>query len=318
MELKVFLLNNQKHLEKSSPSTFFRTDPSSHNGQPPFWIDCAKPDPVSLSEFFSPLNLHPLVLEGCLDPATGLSIAPFEQSLFIKIPLHLSWDSFISTFLIIVVLPYAVITVHETPIPILERMEREFSSATRFRVVGPSAILYQMLDHVIDEDMVFALEARRAIDALEETMDQEEDAVEIDEILILKRRVSRLTATIEDQRYCITSLQTVESDAFELGESREYFRDLLAHLESTVRSLGRQQTHLAELHQHHLLTLQDKTNSRLKVLTILLRSVFAVNVDCGYLRDELQKYAGAPLALWLPACPHHNGNHRGGIALDFL
>jgi Mg2+ and Co2+ transporter CorA len=238
MELKVFLLNNQKHLEKSSPSTFFRTDPSSHNGQPLFWIDCAKPDPVSLSEFFSPLNLHPLVLEGCLDPATGVSIAPFEQSLFIKIPLHLSWDSFISTFLIIVVLPYAVITVHETPIPILERMEREFSSATRFRVVGPSAILYQMLDHVIDEDMVFALEARRAIDALEETMDQEEDAVEIDEILILKRRVSRLTATIEDQRYCITSLQTVESDAFELGESREYFRDLLAHLESTVRSLG--------------------------------------------------------------------------------
>jgi len=269
MDVNVFLLNNGKHFEKTSPSNFVTAYASHQEGTFPFWVDCTGPDPASLSELFLPLSLHPLVLEGCLDPATGVSIAPFEQSLFIKIPLHPSWDSLTPIFLTIVVLPYAVITVHDTLIPILERMARDFSSAARFRVVGTSAILYQILDHVIDEDMVFTLEARRAIDALEETMDQEEDAVEIDEILLLKRRVSGLTATFEDQRYGVTSLQTVESDAFELEESREYFRDLLAHLESTVRSLGRQQTHLAELHQHHLLTLQDKTNSRLKLLMII-------------------------------------------------
>lgn len=78
-----------------------------------------------------------------------------------------------------------------------------------------------------------------------------------------------MTATFEDQRYGVISLQTDESGTFKLGESPEYFRDSLAHLESTVRSLGRQQTHLAELHQHHLLILQDKTNSRLKLLTII-------------------------------------------------
>jgi len=163
------------------------------------------------------------------------------------------------------------------------------------------------LDHVVDEDMVFALEARRAIDALEETMDQEEEGVEIDDILILKRRVSRFTATLEDQRYCVSSLQSIESDIFDLTAFREYFRDTLAHLDSTVRSLGRQQTHLSELHQHHLLTLQDKTNSRLRLLTIisgvflpLMLIVGIYGMNFRYM-PELQWHYGYPIVITIMA-----------------
>ena len=307
MDINVFLLNNGKHLERSSLSDFVTSSIAHERSQFPFWVDCTGPDSTSLSKLFSPLHLHPLVLEGCLEPATGVSIAPFEESLFIKIPLHLTWDSSTLIFLTIVVLPHAVITVHETAIPILERMATEYSHAARFRMGGTSAILYQILDHVVDEDMVFALEARRAIDTLEETMDQEEESVEVDDILILKRRISRLTATLEDQRYGVSSLQSVASDAFDPTAFREYFRDTFAHLDSTVRSLGRQQTHLSELHQHHLLTLQDKTNNRLKLLTIisgvflplmLIVSLYGMNFK--YM-PELQWRYGYPLVLTIMA-----------------
>ncbi len=305
MTTTVFLLNNGKHLEKSSLSEFLTASPSLEGNRSPFWVDCATPDLATLSELFSPLHLHPLVLEGCLEPTTGVSIAPFPGSLFLKIPLHLQWNDVNPVFLSLVVLPHAILTVHEIPLPILERMANDFSGAARFRIVSASAILYQILDHVVDEDMVFALEARRAIDALEETMDQEEEGIEIDDILILKRRISRLTATLEDQRYCVSSLQTVESDAFDPTAFREYFRDTLAHLDSTVRSLGRQQTHLAELHQHHLLTLQDKTNSRLKMLTILsavflplMLIVGVYGMNFRYM-PELQWHYGYPLVLVL-------------------
>jgi len=142
MDVNVFLLNKGKHFEKTSPSKFVTAYTAHQEGTSPFWVDCTGPDPASVSELFLPLNLHPLVLEGCLDSATGVSIAPFEQSLFIKIPLHPSWESLTPIFLTIVVLPYAVISVHDTPIPILERMARDFSGAARFRVVGTSAILY--------------------------------------------------------------------------------------------------------------------------------------------------------------------------------
>ena len=117
MDVNVFLLNNGKHLERSSFASFVTAKSSDQEGQFPFWVDCTDPDSTSLSELLSPLDLHPLVLEGCLEPAAGVSIAPFEESLFIKIPLHLNWDSSTPIFLTIVVLPHAVITVHETAIP---------------------------------------------------------------------------------------------------------------------------------------------------------------------------------------------------------
>jgi len=102
-----------------------------------------------------------------------------------------------------------------------------------------------------------------------ETIDQEPESVQIDQILAVKRRGARLSVTFEDQRYCVTALQTVESEVFDITDLREYFRDSLAHLEYALRSVGRQQARLAELHQHYLLTLQEKTNRRLRLLTII-------------------------------------------------
>jgi len=75
--------------------------------------------------------------------------------------------------------------------------------------------------------------------------------------------------TFEDQRYCLTTLGTVESEVLDITDLREYFRDSLGHLEYALRSVGRQQAHLSELHQHYLLTLQDKVNKRLRLLTII-------------------------------------------------
>ena len=146
---------------------------------------------------------------------------------------------------------------------------REFSAAVRFHTLSTSAILYQILDRLIDEDTAFVLEARREIELLEEAVDHDPKSVEIDQILTVKRRGARLSVTFEDQRYCVTALQTVESEVFDITDLREYFRDSLAHLEYALRSVGRQQARLAELHQHYLLTLQEKTNRRLRLLTII-------------------------------------------------
>jgi len=151
----------------------------------------------------------------------------------------------------------------------MESIAREFSGAVRFHTLSTSAVLYQMLDHLIDEDTDFVLEASREIESLEEAIDENPTSVHIDEILALKRRIARLSITFEEQRHCVTTLQTVESEVFDITNLREYFHDSLAHLEYALRSVNRQQTRLAELHQHYLLTLQDKTNKRLRLLTII-------------------------------------------------
>jgi Mg2+ and Co2+ transporter CorA len=260
MEKKVYHLNENRYLEASSVPAIL----ASHiDGESLHWFDIAKPDSVALTEFLSPLQLHPLVLEGCLDMEAGSRIAPYERSLFIRLPTQFAWDNPTQSFLSIICLPSSIITIHEASVPALESIAREFSSAVRFHTLSASAILYQILDRLIDEDMAFVLEARRTIESLEEAIDLDPESVQIEQVLVIKRLVARLSITFEDQRHCVAALQTAESEVFDIRDFREYFRDSLSHLEYALRSVGRQQARLAEIHQHYLLTLQDKTNKRI-------------------------------------------------------
>ena len=266
MNLKVFYLNENKYLELSSQKSFLD---SCRDGKSHYWIDVERPDPTSFVEFLSSQELHPLILEGCLEPVMTSHVAPYQQSLFIKLSTQLDWDSANQSFLSIICLPQAIITVHEESIPALENLATEFSGALRFHTLSTPAILYQIVDRLVDEDMAIALESQRKIETLEETMDQEADSIQIEQILMLKQRVAHLAVIFEDQRYCLTTLVTVESEVLDITDLREYFRDSLGHLEYALRSVGRQQAHLSELHQHYLLTLQDKVNKRLRLLTII-------------------------------------------------
>ena len=266
MDLKVFQLNENRYLEPATASIL----PASHgDGENIHWFDINQPAAAALTEFLSPLQLHPLILEGCLDIETASRIAPYGQALFIKLPVQLAWDSPNHLFLSIICLPASIITIHESAIPALDDIENEFSSAVRFRNLSTSAILYQILDHLIDEDMAFALEVRRTIESLEEAIDLDPESVQIEQILVVKRLVSRLSMTFEDQWHCVAALQTAESEVFDIQDFREYFRDSLSHLEYVLRSAGRQQARLTEIHQHYLLTLQDKTNKRINLIAII-------------------------------------------------
>lgn len=124
--------------------------------------------------------------------------------------------------------------------------------------------------------------------------------MQIDQILALKPRVARLSITLEDQRHCVAALQTVESEAFNITDFREYSRDSLAHLECALRSVGRQQTHLSELHQHYLISLQERTNGRIRRLTILTAVFMPLTLITGIYGMNF-KYM--PVIAWRFGCP---------------
>ncbi|MCD6390123.1 MAG: magnesium transporter CorA family protein [Desulfobulbaceae bacterium] len=266
MNLRVFLLNESKHLEPSSQTTFFK---SFQDGKSYYWIDVEDPDPASLKNFLERLGLHSLILEEYLEPAGTPRVDLYHQSLFIKFSVQLAWDTLEQPFFSIICIPQAVITIHEKPSSTIENIANEYSSAARFHSSTTTAIIYQIFDRLIDKDMAFVLETRRNIESLEEAMDKAADLAQIDRILMLKQRISRLSIICEDQRYCVATLQTIESDLFDISDLREYFRDSLANLEYAIRSAGRQEAHLSELRQYYQITLQEKTNKRLRLLTIL-------------------------------------------------
>ena len=235
----------------------------------PLWIDISRRDPEVLAKFLHSLELHPLAIEACLELMPNSRIGAYGKSLFIGLPMLTHWGDRNRTFLSILCLPGRLITVHEGDIPPLDSIMTQFTSTMQFHTLSTSAVLYQILDHIIDQDMILALGARDRIDHFEEALDQETDSEWSKETRSVKRQVVLLEAILEDQHHCVSTLQTVESESFSIDNLQDHFRDAMAHLEHAVRSVGRQADRLTAMHQHYLLKLQDKTNKRLQILTIV-------------------------------------------------
>ncbi|MFQ5688194.1 MAG: CorA family divalent cation transporter [Candidatus Scalindua sp.] len=98
MQIKFHKLNENRYLEPSSVKEF--CEYRAHGD--PIWVDITQPDKAALEEFFSPIQLHPLILEASLEPSAGSRIAPYEKALFIRIPVQASPNrdeqSFLSIF----------------------------------------------------------------------------------------------------------------------------------------------------------------------------------------------------------------------------
>ncbi len=266
MQLNIYQVNAERFLEPSSFEAFLG-EVRQPGGR--FWVDVQDRDPTALAEFLTPLRLHPLLVDACLDPTPQARLASYESALFIEFPTQSQWNDAQPAFLTVLCLPGGIVTIHETSISALEIMAREFSGAKRFHTASTAAVLYQILDSLIDSDLLVALEGRRVVDAVEEAAHEQVSDELAARILKLKRRLARLTIGLEDQHHCYSGLQAVESDCFRMDGLREYFHDALSNLEHSLRLVGRQEARVAAIHQNYLLQLQEKTNRRLRVLTVL-------------------------------------------------
>ncbi len=117
MKVKVFSLTDKKYLETATVEAFFA---SLTENQSLYWVDIVRPDLPRLEKFMSPLGLHPQIMEEYRDPAAGSHIAPYAQTLFIKLPIQLGWGNINRYHLSIICLPRAIITIHESPVSMLE------------------------------------------------------------------------------------------------------------------------------------------------------------------------------------------------------
>ena len=269
----------------------------------PLWIDINQRDTESLTEFLHSLEIHPLALEACLETVPDSHIGIYEKSLFIGLPIVLNANNKDHSFLTILCLPGKLITIHEDPIPALNDIVENYSSSITFRLANTSAVLYQILDHIVDQEIALALKVRDTIDKLEKSFETEEFEDPASEIDRLRRQAIHFEAILEDQYYCVSSLQSIESSAFSVEGIHDYIRDIMYHQNHAVKSVGRQIDRLTALRQLFLLQLQDKTNKRLQILTIvstiflplmLITGIYGMNFQQ---MPELSWQYGYPLVL---------------------
>jgi len=139
------------------------------------------------------------------------------------------------------------------------------------RLVEPTvlALLYSIFDTLGDLNVEPYFETRRKIAQLAEQLEDDPLTFDLGDILENKRVVNGLITTVEDQLYCVNTFAKVAANELAGSQVHQHFKDVIGVLTLAQSGIHRLESHLQDLHQHYLLTLQDTTNRRLKVLTVL-------------------------------------------------
>jgi hypothetical protein len=85
MKINVSQIAEDRHLKvlsrKDLPVVWARTDKY-------VWADIEQPVAAELRPMLEPLQLHPLVLEACLELTDSPSVVPLENGLLVEFPIH--------------------------------------------------------------------------------------------------------------------------------------------------------------------------------------------------------------------------------------
>lgn len=314
MRISVYEIGADRHLKVLSSKDLPAAWEGSDNV---VWADVEQPVASELRPILEPLKLHPLVLEACLEENDSPSVVPLENGLLIEFPIHSGRQNEPSAYLTIVCLKNALLTIHEDNNPPLSAVAADLRSSMRLHSGSLSALLYHLLDRLVDEDLALATQGRRRVNRLAKTLDQDEDSVEADAIREERQRVSTLIVVCQDQLRCLASLQTMESNFFAIAGLRAYFRDVLSNLEHAMRSSERLETRLNELHQHYILQLQNRTDDRLRTLTIISAIFLPLTLITGIYGMNFRHMPELQWQYGYPATLGAMGIIAGGMVLLF-
>ena len=185
----------------------------------------------------------------------------------------------------------------------LDRLAHHLTGNLYLTSVSLSSLLYRLFEGLIEQSAAFGLAARKRVDRVAQHLDEEPDAIEVCDILALKRQVGQLGLVWEDGLYCVSVLESAESPIISIAADREYFRDLLEKLRFGTKFYSRLETRLKDMHFQYMLNLQEKSEKRLRFLTIisaiflpltLLAGIYGMNFEG---MPELKIAYGYPLIL---------------------
>lgn len=233
------------------------------------WIDIETADTKELNAYLEPLQIDPEMLKARVGPGADSFFEVLENLLLIRIPTQSAQSDFELTNVVLLCLPTTVLTIHREPLPAIDNLTLRLTGRLHLKAATTSALVYQVIARLAGENFFAFAACRAKHDSLSSRMIENPANVQPEDLFELRRQITNIGDANEDHAFCVDILQKVESDSFHVGDVREHLRDLDRSIERHQRSMDRLEENIKDLYQQFLLTIQDRTGNRLKILTIL-------------------------------------------------
>ena len=242
------------------------------------WLDFESEIPESTAEILADVGVEPGIIEECLHPHRYSRFLNVGESIYFEFPILSETDEWLHDYVSFIWMPKCLVTVRHREVPVLDDPIHLHS-----RLGSPckASLLHQLLESMVKENIAIALMIREKIDDLSSRVDEADAEIDVSMILELKKRLYRYMSVFEDQMNCLSFLSQVDLPALEMDYVRKHFQDILKGMEHILKLMSRLERRLEYIQQHCMLLFQDKTNSRMKILTVISAIFLPLSLIAG-------------------------------------
>ena len=259
------------------------------------WIDIEDAGSDELRQFLEHLALHPLQMIHCLDSDIDPGVLSFTNSLLMEYPAAFDRESANLAYLTILLQASIMITVRHGPMPALDDLVQSLTAENAPSLRHLPQLIYQILDQFSDLNVDAQIQVRDQIQRLAKTLAESPNAIEANDLTLLRWQVGNLISLMENQLYCVSRLAALDIEALKEPHRKAYIQDLLSEAEIAQRGAYRLETRVNDLYRDYQMVGSDRVEKRLRLLTIVSAITLPLGLVAGLLGMNVGGMPGANL-----------------------
>jgi len=246
------------------------------------WVDVENPDKGDFDFLKKNFPLHSLACDPVFESSSRPRIIDFEKHLLIVFhePI-LEEKSIAYSRLDIFLGKNFLITVHKNSLASIDTIKENLGDSPKIMKKGPSFLMYNLLDHVVDNYFPVLDDFDARADELESEVFLKADKNTLKKLFSLKRKVLRLRKRIGPQREVLAILSRHDSKLID-QDSIIYYRDVYDHLIMLSDMLDIYRDLLTSILDVYVSMQSNKLNEVMKVLTVIATIMMPLTLITGF------------------------------------
>ena len=232
------------------------------------WIEVKIKSRQDIVKELEKFQLDERILSQVGEPEVSDMMNIYSNTIVINLEISKSNDIYTGEYLTILLRPGLLVTIIDGKNSLFESFRDELNNNPYELRMDVFYVIYYMISQILHQSTLNAKSARQMVGKLSLQIDEDPDDLELEDIVLAKRKIERLANLIEDQHITLGQIPKINwSDDIHKVEGE--IANVLNQFRFLQNSMSRLEQKVRELHLHYQLILQEKGNKKLSTLTII-------------------------------------------------
>ncbi len=174
MRINWYLLNSGKLQKQPAPAGWPAGDPGQLGES---WFDIEDAEPEELRRFLAPLNIHPLMLDRCVDLAVVPGVISYDQAVLLEFPAAFDREAEGQAYVTFVLQSPVLVTIRHGLMPAINDLIQSLVAEKAPSLSHLVQIVYLILDHLTDLSVQAETEVRDQILRMAKILNEDPGAI---------------------------------------------------------------------------------------------------------------------------------------------